>query len=133
MPILTLEQVRERYKNVFISQGAAIHTGVEVYQGAVIGAGTEIKAGTEIHRGARIGKNRKNVGENIVISGIGNTKNITAYVCDDGLIINISCVNDYSGLPLTQMRKLIAKKYKLDHEYFLAMDLIEKWHENLTK
>ena len=65
--------------------------------------------------------------------GIGDTKNITAYVCDDGLIINIGSANSYSGLPLPQMRKLIAEKYKLDHEYFLAMDLIERWYENLTK
>ena len=67
----------------------------------------------------------------MVISGIGETKSITGFECDDGLVICFGFLDNYLGLSLEEARKEIAKKYALDHEYFDALNLIEKWHKRI--
>lgn len=105
--ILTVEQAREA------------HPGAVVREGSVI------------CEGSVIGKGRKHVTHNLVIHGLGNTKNLTAYHCDDGLVINIGCMNDYKGYNLEETRKQIAEKYAPDHSYFAALTLVEAWYNEL--
>lgn len=117
----------EIYKGAVIYEAAVIHEGAVIYEGAVIRKGAVIREGAEIYEASVIGEGRKNVKNSLAINGIGKTGNITAYHCEDGLIVNIGCANDYKGLPVSEMRERIAEKYPSDHEYFVAMDLIEKW------
>ena len=116
-----------------IRQGAWIESGAKIGKGAWIREDAEIGQGAVIGKGAMIGKGRKNVSDNIVIIGIGETKNITAFKCDDGLIICIGCMNDYKGLGYSETLKELVKKYTPDHEYFDAMRLIKKWYDRLVK
>ena len=68
----------------------------------------------------------------IVFYGL-NKWGITAYHCDDGLIVNIGCMNNYKGLPIDNTRIEITKKYDHDHIYFKIMDLIEVWSDSSKK
>ena len=52
---------------------------------------------------------------------------MTGFMCEDGLIICIGCMGDYGGLNVEGTRKAISEKYKPDHPYFDAVNLIEKW------
>jgi len=111
----------------WIGKGSVIKEAAWIEKAAVIGEGAVIKEGAVIEGGAVIGEGRKNVSHNIVINGIGGTRNITGYVCDDGVIVNIGGQNNYKGHPLDKMRVEIAKKYPLEHEYFDALNLVEKF------
>jgi len=123
--ILTEKQIKKLYPL------AVIYKGAEIYKGAVIYEGAEIHEGAVIREGAVIGGNRKDVKNCVVIQGLGCTKRMTAYTCDDGLIINIGCASNYEGLPFKEMKKRISKKYSKEHEYFDALRLIKKWYKNL--
>ena len=83
-------------------------------------------------KGATIGKERKNVKNNLVIAGIGETENITAFTCEDGLIICIGCMNGHHGLSPEETKKEIAKKYHSNHEYFKALELAEYWYKRIA-
>lgn len=120
-------------KGAVIGGDAIILEGAVIGKGAVIGEGTDIGKGTIIGRGAVIGGGRKNVSGCIVINGIGSTKTMTGFKCDDGLIIYIGCMNDYKGHTVKETKKEIAKKYDKNHIYFDAVKLIEKWYKGLEK
>jgi hypothetical protein len=90
-----------------------------------------IESGAEIGRGAQIGVNRKCVTHALVINGIGTTKQMTAHTSNDGLVIVIGCLNDYRGETIEQARKAIAQKYSPDHAYFAALDLAQRWYDQL--
>jgi NDP-sugar pyrophosphorylase family protein len=152
---LTNSQIKKKYPSAYIREGvyiregaiigkgADIRAGAYIQAGAIIGEGADIKEGVYIREGAiikegaviqagaRIGVGRKNVDQSLVILGIGETKNMTAYRCSDGLIINIGCQNEYKGCPYKEMKKVISKKYEKDHPYFLALKLIKNWYKNL--
>jgi len=78
-----------------------------------------------------IGRNRKGVTHTLVINGVGKTKQMTAHTSDDGLVIVIGCLNDYRGETIEQARKAIAEKYSADHAYFAALDLAQRWYDQL--
>ena len=87
-----------------------------------------IRAGAEIWEGAKIGKGRKNITKNIVIHGLGETKTMTAFDCNDGLIITIGCRNNYKGDTYDNIMDRIKDKYKnKNHPYYAAMRLIKSW------
>ncbi len=67
-----------------------------------------------------------------MILGVGSNKNITAFNCDDGLVVTIGCQNKYRGRGIDDMRIEVAKKYSSDHPYFAALDFIESWHKSTT-
>lgn len=112
-----------------IKEGVIIHEGAVIYEGAIIRKGAVICEGAVIREGAIITANSKNVRENIVIHGIGETKNITAFFCDKGLIINIGCFN--GNIEKTQ--KEISKRYPDEHSYNYALLLIQAWAKEVLK
>lgn len=114
--ILSLDEARSAYEGALIREGAVICEGVVIYEGAII------------REGAIIGCGRKYVKDALVIHGIGSTKNITAYRCDDGVIINIGCMNSYRGNTVEDTIKEIGLKYDSDHVYFDAINLIKKFY-----
>ena len=136
---LTKEEIAEKYPNAIIHESAMIHEGAIIrkgaiiYEGAVIHKGAVICEGAIIHKGAVIGVGRKEVINVLVVLGIGETKNITAYVCSEGLRINIGCMNNYKGYSLKKTKEEIAKKYESDHEYFIALMMIERWYERINQ
>jgi carbonic anhydrase/acetyltransferase-like protein (isoleucine patch superfamily) len=117
----------------WICSGACIRSDVIIGCNAWIGAGSEIwnessiNAWAIINSGAIIAKERKNVKNSMVISGISETKSITGFECDDGLVICFGFLDNYLGLSLEEARKEVAKKYPLDHYYFKYLKLIEYW------
>jgi len=114
-------------KGAVIGAGAIIGSGAVIGAGAIIGTGAIIGALVRIGKGAFIGRHRKNVHTNIVILGIGATQNITGFLCDDGAIVTIGCQNNWQGRTIDEMRLEVAKKYPTGHEYFDALNLIEKF------
>ena len=58
---------------------------------------------------------------------------MTAHTSNDGLVIVIGCLNDYRGATIEQARKTIADKYLPKHAYFLALDLAQRWYDQLKK
>ena len=146
---LTEKQIKKKYPNAVIREGADIREGAYIREDAVIGKGAVIQEGAVIREGAYrqegavigegaviqegayIGRSRKEVDQSLVILGIGGTKNMTAYRCLDGLIINIGCQNNYKGYPYKEMKAEISKKYDKDHAYFIALKLIKNWYNNL--
>ena len=111
-----------------IGAGAWISKGAEIGKCAEIGEGAVISEGAMIRKGAEVGADRIGVKDSLVILGIGETRKITAYHCDDGLIINIGCANDCRGLPFNEMLARIKEKYTdPNHPYFAAMELIKMW------
>ena len=128
---LTEKQIKKKYPNAVIREGADIREGAYIREDAVIGKGAVIQEGAVIREGAYIGRYRKEVDQSLVILGIGGTKNMTAYRCLDGLIINIGCQNNYKGYPYKEMKAEISKKYDKDHAYFIALKLIKNWYNNL--
>jgi hypothetical protein len=60
------------------------------------------------------------------VLGLGETRKMTGFICDDGIIITIGCQNEWRGLSPYDMRIEVAKKYPPDHSYFAAIDLIER-------
>jgi hypothetical protein len=80
---ITKKQAEIKYKGVsfigdifYIKGGAEIHEGAVIYEGAIISEGA------------------KSVKENIVIHGIGDTQNITAYRCSNRLRV---CIGYFEG------------------------------------
>jgi NDP-sugar pyrophosphorylase family protein len=140
---LTAKRIREKFPNALIesgawiesgaviSSGAVIERGVVIGSGAVIERGVVIKSEVRIERGAVIGVNRKGVTDALVINGIGTTRRMTAHTSDDGLVIVIGCLNDYRGETIEQARQAIAEKYSADHAYFVALDLAQRWYDQL--
>ena len=122
---MTPMETREKFPD------AVIESGAEIERGAWIGRGSVIGRGAEIGRGAWIGVNRKCVTHALVINGIGTTKRMTAHTSDGGLAIVIGCLNDYRGETIEQARKAIAQKYSPDHAYFAALDLAQRWYDQL--
>ena len=130
---------------VTIGNNCYIHSGARLEEGCVIGRGCSIGVGAFMYEnssladrvavpaGARIPQERKNVTRCIVIGGIGQTGNITGVACDDGLIICIGCLGDYMGVTVQGAIDAIDKKYHCSHEYFTAIQLIEKWYSNGIK
>jgi len=116
---LTIQQAREKFPKAIIGDGAIIRDGAEIGKGAII------EEGAIIGKGTIIGKGRKGVINSYNMNGF-NKWGITGYICDDGLIINIGCMNDYKGLPIDEARAEIANKYPSDHIYFDCLNLIEK-------
>ena len=112
---MTPEEIREAFPD------AVIESSVRIERGAVIGGGVAI------------GVNRKGVTHALVINGIGTTRRMTAHTSDDGLVIVIGCLNDYQGVTVEQARKAIAEKYSADHAYFAALDLAQRWYDQLKK
>lgn len=119
------------YQYVQIGDEVVIHSSVKVGVSACIGDNVGISDGAKIMPCAHIGADRKEVFHNLVILGFGDTCNITAYKCTDGLIVNIGCVNHYKGCTVPEMRKELAKKYNPDNPYFSAMDLIALWYNHI--
>ena len=140
MKVLTIEEARTIYKGATICEGATIYKGAIIYEGATIckGAiiceGATICEGAMIYEGATICKGAvicegaiiKKSEHHIVVGALGNTKNITAVICDKkGLVIKIG----YFEGNLKQAREIIAKKYKDEkHPYYAAIDLVESWY-----
>jgi hypothetical protein len=58
---------------------------------------------------------------------------MTAHTSDAGLVIVIGCLNDYQGVTIERARKAIAQKYSADHVYFVALDLAQRWYDQLKK
>ena len=153
---MTAKRIREKFPNALIESGAWIESGAEIGSGAVIESGAwigsgvriergaviksevriengvRIERGVRVERGAVIGVNRKGVTDALVINGIGTTRRMTAHTSDDGLIIVIGCLNDYQGETIEQARKAIAQKYSADHAYFAALELAQRWYDQLT-
>jgi len=92
-----------------------------------------IESGARIENGARIGVIRKGVTRTLVINGIGTTKQMTAHTSEDGLVIVIGCLNGQRGATIEQARKAIADKYPNDHAYFVALELAQRWYDQLKK
>ena len=148
---MTPKEIREKFPNAEIGRGAVIESGaiiesgawigsgaiVEsgaiVKSGAVIESGAIIESGAWIESGARIGVSRKGVTHTLVINGIGTTKQITAHTSEDGLVIVIGCLNSHKGATIEQARKAIADKYSADHAYFVALELAQRWYDQLKK
>ena len=140
---MTPEEIHEKFPDAVIGifarieRGAVIESGVRIGSGAWIGSGAQIKSGAEIEicawieRGAVIGVRRKGVTRTLVINGIGTTRRMTAHTSDDGLIIVIGCLNDYQGETIEQARQAIAEKYPNDHAYFAALELAQRWYDQL--
>ena len=141
---MTPEEIHEKFPDAVIGifarieRGAVIESGVRIGSGAWIGSGAQIKSGAEIEicawieRGAVIGVRRKGVTRTLVINGIGTTIRMTAHTSDDGLVIVIGCLNDYRGETIEQARQAIAEKYSADHDYFVALDLAQRWYDQNT-
>ena len=136
---MTPEEIREKFPDAFIERDVQIGRYVligsdaRIGSGAVIKSGAVIGSGTVIGRGAAIGRNRKGVTRTLVINGIGTTKQMTAHTSDDGLVVVIGCLNDYRGATIEQARKAIADKYPPEHAYFLALDLAQRWYDQIKK
>jgi hypothetical protein len=58
---------------------------------------------------------------------------MTAHTSEDGLVIVIGCLNGHKGATVEQARKAIADKYPNDHAYFVALDLAQRWYDQLKK
>ena len=115
-------RIGERAK---ISHQTVIGRNTVIDDDAMIGEGAEICAGAEIPRG------RRGVTACVVINGLGETKKLTALICDDGLIINIGCMNKHHGLSVEETEKEIAKKYPdKSHPYYAALTFIKGWYAN---
>ena len=114
-----------------IGSGALIERGVRIESGAVIGKYVLIGSGAQISSGAWIGRNRKGVTHTLVINGIGTTKQMTAHTSEDGLVIVIGCLNGHRGATIEQARKAIAEEYSADHAYFVALELAQRWYDQL--
>ena len=56
---------------------------------------------------------------------------MTAHTSDEGLVIVIGCLNDYQGATIEQARQAIAEKYSVDHAYFAALELAQRWYDQL--
>ena len=134
---MTPKEIREKFPNAVIERGAVIEKGAWIERNAVIKSGVRvernavIEKGAWIERGAWIGVNRKGVTDALVIKGIGTTKQMTAHTSNDGLVIVIGCLNDYRGETIEQARKAIADKYPNDHAYFVALELAQRWYDQL--
>ena len=111
--------------------GNTMYMTPEEFPDAEIESGAVIERGAQIGRGAVIGVNRKGVTHALVINGIGTTRRMTAHTSEDGLVIVIGCLNDYQGVTIEQARKAIAQKYSPDHAYFAALDLAQRWYDQL--
>ena len=129
---LNAEEVREKFPDAVIRSYAKIDSSAKIGIGARIGSYAVIGNKARIENGAVIGKNRKNVTDCTVLHGF-NEWGITGFICDDGLIICIVCMNYYKGLRFTDTREEVAKKYPPEHMYFDALNLIEKWYNEKRK
>ena len=142
-------------RGVRIERGVRIGSDVAIGSGGQIGSRTRIKShviigrdvligsdvlirsnvgienGARIGSGARIGVSRKGVTRTLVINGIGKTKQMTAHTSEDGLVIVIGCLNGHRGATIEQARKAIAEEYSADHAYFVALELAQRWYDQL--
>ena len=118
-------------RGAVVERGAVVKRGAVIKSGAWIGSGVRIGRGGQIERGAVIGVNRKGVTQALVINGIGTTRRMTAHTSKDGLVIVISCLNGHRGATIEQARKAIADKYPDNHAYFVALELAQRWYDQL--
>ena len=114
-----------------IGRGARIGSIAEIESGAVIGRGAVIGSIAVIGSGAVIGRDRKGVTHALAINGIRTTKRMTAHTSDDGLVIVIGYLNDCRGETIEQARQSIAEEYSSDHAYFVALELAQRWYDQL--
>ena len=128
----------------YVGEGATIHTycvlrdHVRVSRGAVVGARSVVRQGAHIleraslapyaviAEGSEIGAGRQGVTRSVHLAGF-NEWGVTGYLCDDGLIINIGCANDYRGLPPDEMIDRVVAKHGSGHSYVSMILLIEEW------
>ena len=118
-------------RNAVIESGAWIERNAVIKSGVRIGSGVRIEKGAWIERGAWIGVNRKGVTHALVINGIGTTRRMTAHTSYDGVVVVIGCLNEYRGATIEQARQAIAEKYPNDHAYFMALELAQRWYDQL--
>ena len=97
----------------------------------IVGSGAVIASNASLPFGSVIPHKCINVKRALVINGVGEHKQMTAIDCDDGLIINIGCMNNCKGLPITDAKKEIAKKYPDEnHLYYSVLRLAQEWYDN---
>ena len=130
-----------------IGEEAILHTDcvlrdhVRVSRRVVVGARSVVRQGAHIleraslapyaviAEGSEIGAGRQGVTRSVHLAGF-NEWGVTGYLCDDGLIINIGCANDYRGLPPDEMIERVVAKHGSGHSYVSMILLIEEWAEN---